>query len=292
MNVLSVTLPLQFGDPVFPCIHQIESAHRDPCDDSCTHDASTEQLLRRAAHGRSFCCRYWISLTQSDPSFAFTPHWFGMEASSDILTGARDLREGLPCAFAEKRPIQGGSHRVFKLVFEDSVQWAARICERPGDWEYDVRAIRIFQHIKNRHPDLRSPSVFFKEDRPVLYSGWVEGEPLAVWNLDISLQKRQRLLNDLAEFLLQLWTIPPPPPGFVHAPDRPYSTWLTESLDRGVRRTLSGEARWGDPIDYLIMRSMIPAYASEFDHYTEVGVAHGDLNARNIMRSDDFHLTG
>ena len=40
------------------------------------------------------------------------------------------------------------------------------------------------------------------------------------------------------------------------------------------------------------MRSMISNYAGEYDKYTDVGFAHGDLNAYNIMKNDDFHLTG
>ncbi|EGX95760.1 CTLH domain-containing protein [Cordyceps militaris CM01] len=40
------------------------------------------------------------------------------------------------------------------------------------------------------------------------------------------------------------------------------------------------------------MRSMIPKYAEQFDSYSGIGFAHGDLNAYNIMKSHDFHLTG
>ncbi|KAM3514485.1 hypothetical protein NHJ13051_009989, partial [Beauveria bassiana] len=39
------------------------------------------------------------------------------------------------------------------------------------------------------------------------------------------------------------------------------------------------------------MRSMISKYAEQFDSYSGIGFAHGDLNAYNIMKSDDFHLT-
>lgn len=214
-----------------------------------------------------------------------------MEHLEDILIGARDLRQAVSCAFADEDSYQGGSHRVFKIVFEDSMQWACRICERPEDWGYDMRATKVFQHIKRQHPDIKAPNVFFSETCHVLYSEWVDGEPLAIWNLDIPLQKRQTLLNDLAEFLLQLWTTSPPS-DLVPEQDRSYSAWLMNSLDRGVRRTLGGKARWGDAVDYLILRSMIPSYASEFESFTDVGLAHGDLNANNIMRNDGFHLTG
>lgn len=40
------------------------------------------------------------------------------------------------------------------------------------------------------------------------------------------------------------------------------------------------------------MRSMIPNYAAEFDKYTGVGFSHGELNAYNVIKDDNFHLTG
>ncbi|KAJ5925016.1 hypothetical protein N7454_007655 [Penicillium verhagenii] len=137
-----------------------------------------------------------------------------------------------------------------------------------------------------------APEVFYKKDHPVLYSDWVSGDPLESWTLHIPLKKRHVFLTDFAEFLLQIWTTPPP--GHLTEQDQHYSAWLTRSLDRGLRRTLLGTARWGDAIDYLIMRSMIPAYSAEVevDHYTGLGLAHGDLNAGNIMKDNEFHLTG
>lgn len=211
-----------------------------------------------------------------------------MADSLDILSAADRLRlrHGTPCTLANETPRQGGSHRVFKIIFKDSIQWAARIPHDPSNWKYELRAFKHFQHIKQQHPEIKAPTLFFEEEHPVLYSEWVSGTPLAIWNFQIPLNKWRSLLNDLAEFLLQLWTTPTPSP---HKKGL-YSTWLTESLDRGLRRTLNGTARWGNAVDYLIMRSMIPKYA-EFDKYPAIGFDHGDLNAYNIM-TDDFHLTG
>lgn len=209
----------------------------------------------------------------------------------DIFSEASRLRLGVPCFLANESPRRGGSHRVFKLIFEDGVQWAARVCHDPSNWEYELHAIRTYQQLKRQRPELRAPEVYFTRKCPVLYSNWVSGEPLAIWNLQIPLAKRERLLDDLAEFLLQLWTTPVPL-ALAQEQSPRYSVWLTKSLDRGLRRTLTGTARWGRAIDYLILRSMIPLYATECDKYTGVGFAHGDLNAYNIMRDDDFHLTG
>ncbi|KAE8133900.1 hypothetical protein BDV38DRAFT_286376 [Aspergillus pseudotamarii] len=178
----------------------------------------------------------------------------------EVISGAHRLR-------------QGGSHKVFKVVFVDSVQWAARLCHDPSNWKYELRAVKMFRHIKQSHPGIRAPSVFFKAERPVLYSEWVTGKPLKGWNSQSPLNKRQ---TPLAELLLQLWTTAVPP-DFVPEQKPRYSTWLTKSLDRGLRRTLIGTATWGDPIDYLIMRSMIPYYAGE-DKYTDVGFVHEDLS--------------
>ncbi|CDM30461.1 unnamed protein product [Penicillium roqueforti FM164] len=71
----------------------------------------------------------------------------------------------------------------------------------------------------------------------------------------------------MTDFLLQMWTARAPPDLTIVQPCL-YSDWLTESLDRGIRRTLNGTAKWGNAIDYLIMRSMIPGYAVRFDQYT------------------------
>ncbi|KAE8344151.1 hypothetical protein BDV24DRAFT_160699 [Aspergillus arachidicola] len=143
------------------------------------------------------------------------------------------------------------------------------------------KPIQTSEHQKcfSRHNDLS------------LYPEWVNGKSLKVWNSRIPLNRRQTLLEDLAEFLLQLWTTAVPP-DFIPEQKSRYSAWLSESLDRGLRRTLTGTARWGDAIDYLIMRSMIPEYAGDYDKYTDVGFAHGDPNAYNFMKDDDFHLTG
>src|SRR4051794_14208164 len=48
-----------------------------------------------------------------------------MVNSPDILSEASHLRQGVPCSFAVEGLYHGGSHRVFKIVFEDTVQWTA-----------------------------------------------------------------------------------------------------------------------------------------------------------------------
>lgn len=215
-----------------------------------------------------------------------------MTDSLSMLTEvASRLRLGIPCVLADQSPCLGGSHRVFKIIFVDSVQWAARVSDDSFNWKNELRAVWQLRHIKKQRPMIKAPDLFVDEEYPVVYSEWVSGKPLAIWNFQIPLLKRQRLLVDLADFLLQLWTTPVPS-ALAQEKSRLYSTWLTESLDRGLRRTLRGTARWGNAINYLIMRSMIPDYAAKYDGYSDIGFAHGDLNADNIMKSEEFHLTG
>ncbi|OJD11018.1 hypothetical protein AJ78_08123 [Emergomyces pasteurianus Ep9510] len=208
---------------------------------------------------------------------------------TDFLSGISRLRPGIQWSLPESTPRRGGSHDVYKVLFQDSTQWAARVCHDPDDWESDLRALEKFTYIKRKCPEIKAPDIFFEDY--VLYSEWLPGRPLAIWNSQIALAQRHRLLDDLADFLLQLWTVPGPASMMSTPSSLPYSTWLTDSLDRALRRTLSGTAKWGNAVDYLIIRSMIPSYA-KWDNYIELGFAHGDLNSYNIMIDANFQLTG
>lgn len=110
-----------------------------------------------------------------------------------------------------------------------------RTGKNSNDWNRELRTIKPFQHIKQQLPDNKA-TLFFKAEHPVLFSEWVDGKPLAIWNLRITLFKRQRLLDGLAQFLLKLWTTTSPP--LIPTEALRHSVWLTESLDRGLRRTL------------------------------------------------------
>ncbi|KAE8150831.1 hypothetical protein BDV25DRAFT_129239 [Aspergillus avenaceus] len=158
-----------------------------------------------------------------------------------LSEAASRLRLGIPCVLADESPCFGGLHCIFKVVFEDSIQWAARVSDD-------------FQHIKQQCLKIKAPDLLVEEEYPVVYSEWVSGKPLAIWNSQIPLLKCQRLLDNLVEFLL-------------------------------------GTARWGNAINYLIMRSIIPDYAVEYDEYSGFGFIYRDLNTYNIIKSNEFHLT-
>lgn len=98
------------------------------------------------------------------------------------------------------------------------MQWAVRICHDPDDWSYELRANKLFRHLKRKYPETKAPNVYFQAECPVLFSEWVDGNPLAIWSSQtLPTVKRQRFLDDLAEFL-QLWTTPAPPPAWTPAP--------------------------------------------------------------------------
>ncbi|KAJ5960908.1 uncharacterized protein N7479_008058 [Penicillium vulpinum] len=72
-----------------------------------------------------------------------------MAGSLDLLSEASCLRLGVPCSLADEYPCHGGSHRVFEVVFEDSVRWAARVHTDSNNWKNELRAVRQFQYINS-----------------------------------------------------------------------------------------------------------------------------------------------
>lgn len=159
----------------------------------------------------------------------------------EILLQARRFRSDTPITAVEG-PFLGGSHQVFKITFQVGMRWAARTCTNDDLWSTELQAAEQLQYLKSQQPGMKAPSTFIDEEHHVVFAEWVEGGPLAVWNIRIPLDTRHRMLDDLAEFLLQLWSIPVPG-SLSCSTTQPYPVWLTESLDRGLRRTLNGTAR-------------------------------------------------
>lgn len=207
-----------------------------------------------------------------------------------LLAEASRLHSGCKCWLVNKRPIRGGSHDVFEIEFSDSAQWAVRICREAHDWPAEIRAAKTLQHLKRHHPQIRAPTVHGTK-HPLWFLDWVDGAPMTKWDMEIPVKVRRGFLDDMAEFLLQLWSTPAPDFAFPK-PTAPYSRWLLQTVDRAIGRTLSGEARWGDALEFLIMRSMIPYYSVAVEEYSKIAIAHGDLNAHNIMVDNDLRLTG
>lgn len=63
-----------------------------------------------------------------------------------------------------------------------------------------------------------------------------------------------------------------------------YKEWLRNEVDRGLRRTLQGTSKWGDPIHYLYRRMKIDDLVPSPDD-GPTAIKHGDLNAWNIIVS-------
>ena len=69
------------------------------------------------------------------------------------------------------------------------------------------------------------------------------------------------------------------------------TAWLTESVDRCLRRYLRC-GKYSAAIDYLIQRSMISHYVvAEFEESPWV-VVHGDLHNGNILVDKDYDVCG
>ena len=207
-----------------------------------------------------------------------------------ILTEASRLHSGMRCRLIQEGPLKGASHDVFKIEFSDSVQWAVRICRDAHDWPAELRAVSTLQHIKRHCPNIKAPAVHGTK-HPVWFLDWVNGTLMCRWKLEIPVQIRHNFLGDLADFLLQLWSIPAPNLPYP-SPVKPYSAWLYHAIDRSLHRRLSGDAQWGDPVEYLSMRSMVPYYSVAVDEYRNIGIAHGDLSTHNIMVDKNLRLFG
>ncbi|KAB8356541.1 hypothetical protein FH972_024124 [Carpinus fangiana] len=213
-----------------------------------------------------------------------------------LLARASRLR-GLQACHVAHESASGYSHRIHAIHFEDGIVLAARVTLDKDTWNLDLRSIATMRRLKQLCPTIKIPSVYATDDGkredgvPLVLMEWVEGRPLKVWNSSLPLQCSTNFLNDLAQFLLNLWSVTLPADDDLTSSMK-YSTWLEGDICRPLRRTLSGNARWGDPIDYLIMRSMIPHYASGIDTVQELRIAHGDTNASNYMVDEDLHLTG
>lgn len=69
------------------------------------------------------------------------------------------------------------------------------------------------------------------------------------------------------------------------------SVWLTESVDRGIRRTLRRQD-YSTAIDYLIQRSMIPRYVVAQHENCPWVFVHVDLHNDNIIIDEEYNIKG
>lgn len=71
------------------------------------------------------------------------------------------------------------------------------------------------------------------------------------------------------------------------------SRWVTESVDRVLRRAFDGHNLHGaNIVDYLLQRSLVPLYiVDEYDNAPWV-LMHCDMHHNNIITDDGFNLKG
>lgn len=140
----------------------------------------------------------------------------GIEISTEpLLAEASRLRGGTDCRLREGEIYEGGSNVVYVVEFDDGVKWAARMLRNPFGWQLTRRAISVLQYMKGQSTILKVPTIYGysleSAQNPIgcayVFLEWLEGTPLKVWNTAISREKRQRLLDELADFLLTLWSL-------------------------------------------------------------------------------------
>lgn len=129
---------------------------------------------------------------------------------TQITSEATRMRKGVKCAVSGNAHI-GGSHQVFKVVFDDGVQWAARVPNSDSLINLELGSVTLFQHIKQKRPQIQAPAIYADTESRIIFTEWIGGEPLAVWNSQISLDMRHKFFSSLADFLIQLWTVPVEP---------------------------------------------------------------------------------
>ena len=68
-------------------------------------------------------------------------------------------------------------------------------------------------------------------------------------------------------------------------------TWLTESIDRAIRRSLHCEDTT-KVIENLIQRSKVPQYVVDLHNHSHWAVFHPDLHSGNIIVDGDWNIKG
>ena len=214
-----------------------------------------------------------------------------------MLRFATFLRNGIPCKIIEGLEVNGGMNTVRVIEFDDGIKWAVRLLQDPTLWNLVDSGIRTLQYLKDQSPDLKIPAVHGCSENHCVILDWLEGTAMDFWNLRLvsrRVQQQQRFLHDLADFLLTLWTIEMPPDTPSDAPPTPttYSRHLQSYIDKRLRQIIDGDTEWEDPIDFLIRRSMISNYVESNERSETLALAHGDLDARNIIVGHDGGLVG
>ncbi|KAK2765227.1 hypothetical protein FQN54_008926 [Arachnomyces sp. PD_36] len=231
---------------------------------------------------------------------------------SALLKKASALANGSPCNFVDD-PIQRSDQIILKICFpHEGKTWAAKI---PSDQEWPFYEIMVqpLQFLEKWHPGIPAPRVHGYVDVGEEGNGedkvgvayilldWIDGRCMQPWSLsDPPVEARHHVLNQIADLMLEMLGSSAAGKGirFYGAPagtpeNTPVSTtiWLTESIDRPIRRNLR-QKKTPMVIDNLIQRSMVSQYVMPEHENSYWAAIHPDLHSDNIVVDDEWNIIG
>lgn len=221
-----------------------------------------------------------------------------------ILPQARSLRPGTGTVILHPGNTSqiGRSHDIYIVTLTDTSQILARVAKSQHNLALERRGVDMLEHIASVNPNCRVPKVYWhnldrqQQNSPrenmIVLQELIPGKPLSVWNSLIPKSQQIRFLDSLAGFLVELWSTPVSESLDTNIPSKSYSQWLEDTIDKSIKRCITGTGKWGTTSDYLVMRSMIKHHSDDVDHVMEYGIAHGDLHAHNILVDERLELTG
>jgi hypothetical protein len=105
-------------------------------------------------------------------------------------------------------PFPAFSHHVYTVQSQKGQIWIVRVARDEFAAGLASRGMAIMKHVLSERPELPIPAVFHTGQECTILT-YIEGSPLGSWNpVDLSVERRQTLLDGLANFLYQLWTCP------------------------------------------------------------------------------------
>ncbi|KEQ58377.1 uncharacterized protein M437DRAFT_88686 [Aureobasidium melanogenum CBS 110374] len=217
-----------------------------------------------------------------------------------LLAVASQLRDGKECDFAletDTKPISGGQCIIFVVEYSDGIKYAFRL---PYHTRKSTIRDSFFAHeletwkalISNRIPLI--PKIFgfgLSDDNligfPFIAYEWVEGKPL-VWtdNEPCDPTHREKTIKTLASFTIET-ACRMQKPGKTSA-----EVYVTEAIDRKIKRVLNGTLRTAKLIDCLRQRSLIHKYLIPQLNDSPWVMVHGDLSNSNIIEDPEHDISG
>ena len=112
------------------------------------------------------------------------------------------------CLLQISPPFPAFSHHVHTVQSQKGQIWIVRVARDEFAARLASRGMAVMRHILSQRPELPIPAVFHADQECTILT-YIEGSPLGSWNpVDLSVERRQNLLDGLANFLCQLWTCP------------------------------------------------------------------------------------